>query len=98
MKDFSRRQFLKQLGAAAGLFLASRSVLSLPKFVFSNESEAFEMLVVGDSHISGQGLQQKNKFYYLVKEWLQNEVFGENRKVNLKVKAHSGSRIELHKD
>lgn len=63
MKDFSRRQFLKQLGAAAGLFLASRSVLSLPKFVFSNESETFEMLVVGDSHISGQGLQQKNKFF-----------------------------------
>jgi len=98
MKDFSRRQFLKQLGAAAGLFLASRSVLSFPKFVFSNDSEAFEMLVVGDSHISGQGLQEKNKFYYLVKEWLQREVFGASRQVNLKVKAHSGSRIELHKE
>lgn len=98
MKEVSRRQFLKQLGAATGLFLASRSVLSLPKFVFSNDSEAFEMLVVGDSHISGQGLQDKHKFYSLTKEWLQAEVFGENRQVNLKVKAHSGSRISLHAD
>jgi hypothetical protein len=43
-------------------------------------------------------LQEKNKFYYLVRQWLQNEVFGESRKVNLRVKAHSGSRISLHTD
>ena len=98
MGEYSRRQFLKQLGTAAGLFLLSRSVLSLPKFNFSDESQTFEMLVVGDSHISGQGLKAENKFYYLVKEWLQRDVFGESRQVNLKVKAHSGSRIELHKD
>ncbi|CAN5525036.1 hypothetical protein BH18ACI1_BH18ACI1_07550 [soil metagenome] len=96
MNNFSRRQFLKHLGAVAGLFLASRRSLSLP--IFSNDSRPFEMLVVGDSHISGQGLQEKNKFYYLVKEWLQKEVFGATRKVNLKVKAHSGSRISLHAD
>jgi len=98
MEEYSRRQFLKQLGAAAGLFLLSRSVLSLPNFDFSGDSKTFEMLVVGDSHISGQGLQEKNKFYYLVKEWLQTDIFGESRKVNLKVKAHSGSRIYLHED
>ncbi len=98
MKGFSRRQFLKCLGAGAGLFVSSRSVFSLPEFIFSDDSNTFEMLVVGDSHISGQGLQEKNKFYYLVKEWLQREVFGASRKVNLKVKAHSGSRISLHAD
>lgn len=98
MKNFSRRQFIKQLGAAAGLFLASRSVLSLPKFVFSDDSKNFEMLVVGDSIISGQGLREKNKSYYLVKQWLEREIFGENRKVSLKVKAHSGARISLHED
>ncbi len=96
MKDFSRRQFLKHIGAAAGLLLTSRGVLSLP--VFSDDSQPFEMLVIGDSMISAQGLQEKNKFYYLVKEWLQQEVFGTLRQVNLKVKAHSGSRIYLHED
>ena len=98
MEEYSRRQFLKQLGAAAGLFLMSRSVLSSPKFDFSGDSKTFEMLVVGDSHISGQGLRQENKFYYLVKEWLQRDIFGESKMVNLKVKAHSGSRIYLHED
>ena len=56
------------------------------------------MLVVGDSHISGQGLRENNKFYYLVKEWLQRDVFGASRQVNMKVKAHSGARIDLHGD
>ena len=97
MKEHSRRQFLKHIGtAAAGLFLANRSIFSLPGF--SSDSTPFEMLVVGDSHISGQGLQEQHKFYYLVKQWLQQEVFGAARQVNLKVKAHSGSRISLHAD
>lgn len=56
------------------------------------------MLVVGDSHISGQGLKEPNKFYFIVKEWIQNDVFGTSRKLNLKVKAHAGSRINLHPD
>ncbi len=98
MKAYSRREFIKQLGASAALLFASRSIVSLPKFVSGDNSETFEMLVVGDSHISGQGLQEKNKFYHLVKEWLQDEVFGARRTVNLNVKAHSGSRIELHAD
>lgn len=98
MRDFSRRQFLKQIGAVAGLLLTTRSVLSLPDLSFSDDSRPFEMLVVGDSLISAQGLREKNKFYYLVKEWLQTEVFGASRLVNLKVKAHSGSRIYLHED
>lgn len=99
MREFSRRQFLKQIGAgAAALLLTSRSVLSLPKFVFSADSENFEMLIVGDSIVSGQGLQEKNKSYYLVKRWLEREVLRENRQVNLNVKAHSGARISLHTD
>jgi hypothetical protein len=98
MKAYSRRQFIKGLGASAALLFASRGILSLPKLVLPDDSRAFEMLVVGDSHISGQGLREQNKFYYLVKEWLQTDVFGPARPVNLKVKAHSGSRIELHED
>jgi len=98
MKEYSRRQFIRHLGAVAGLFLTSRNVLSLPNFAFSDDLSPFEMLVVGDSLISAQGLREKNKFYCLVKEWLQDEVFGASRQVNLKVKAHSGSRIYLHED
>jgi hypothetical protein len=98
MKAYSRREFIKGLGACGALLFASRSVSALPKIILPANSETFEMLVVGDSHISGQGLEEKNKFYSLVKEWLQEEVFGAARRVDLKVKAHSGSRIELHED
>lgn len=58
----------------------------------------FEILVVGDSHIAGQGLKNDNKFYNLVTDWIQRELFDDSRKVNLKVKSHAGSRIKLHAD
>lgn len=94
MTIYSRRRFLRQLSASAGLLLLSRN--SFP-FNFSlNETDVFEMLVVGDSFIWGQGLRERDKFYFLVKEWLENEVFGRKRKVNLKVKAHSGAQIYIH--
>lgn len=92
MTNYSRRQFLKQLGAIAGLLFAERTVFP---FIPQDNSD-FEMLVVGDSFIWGQGLREEDKFYYLIKEWLQREVFNNQRNVNLKVKAHSGSRIYLH--
>ena len=98
MEDFSRRRFIKSLAACGAILFASRRGLSLPDLNSRDESEVFEMLVVGDSHISGQGLAEKNKFYSLVKEWLQEEVFGTAQRVNLTVKAHSGARIELHAD
>ena len=97
MNALSRRSFLTNLAAAVGA-ISARSTLSFPGLSFAEELKPFEMLVVGDSHISGQGLQEKNKFYYLVKEWLQNDVFESTRQVNLKVKAHSGARIDLHED
>ncbi|MBK9214475.1 MAG: hypothetical protein IPM59_02575 [Chloracidobacterium sp.] len=56
------------------------------------------MLVVGDSHIAGQGLKPEHKSYTLVKEWLENDSSGSPRKVNLKVKAHGGARLNLHAD
>ncbi|MCU0240219.1 MAG: hypothetical protein MUC29_12325 [Pyrinomonadaceae bacterium] len=84
MPDFSRRQFLKQLS-----FFATTLVLS-PKILANNDS--FEMLVVGDSFIWGQGLQEKDKFYTLVQNWLQNEL---KKEVRLNLKAHSGATIFL---
>jgi hypothetical protein len=96
MENFSRREFLKRTASLAAFLLASRSGLSAPKR--AETARPFEILVVGDSVVSGQGLQEKNKSYSLVKEWLQKEIFGESREVNLKVKAHSGARISLHAD
>jgi hypothetical protein len=89
MKDFSRRGFLKLLGVA---FAAAAT----RNFAFGEELSPFEFLVVGDSLVWGQGLEEKDKFYTLTGNWLQQEVFAEKRKVNLKVKAHSGATIFLH--
>ena len=72
--------------------------LVLPVAALSQEARPFEVLVVGDSHISGQGLKPKNKFYSLVVDWLQDEVLGKDRKIDLKVKAHAGSRIDMHRE
>jgi lysophospholipase L1-like esterase len=87
MQEYSRRRFLSTLGAAAALFVTARTGLS-----FVERDENFAMLVVGDSLVWGQGLDEKDKFYNLVKNWLQSEL-GKN--VDLKVKAHSGARLNL---
>lgn len=90
MTVVSRRHFISQFGATAATVLIARTILG------GKAPKPFEMLVVGDSHMSGQGLLEKNKFYYLVKEWLRTDVFGEQRDVRMLVKAHSGARLELH--
>jgi hypothetical protein len=95
MKQVSRRYFLEQLGAVAATVLLARIQSSAQPFAGDGP---FEMLVVGDSHMSGQGLREENKFYFLIKEWLRTNAFGSEREVRLKVKAHSGARIELHAD
>jgi lysophospholipase L1-like esterase len=74
-------------GSVAAIFVANRAVFS--------QNDAFEMLVVGDSLIFGQGLNDEHKCINLVKSWLQTEL---KRDVKLNLKAHSGSRISLHDD
>ena len=57
------------------------------------------MLVVGDSLIAGQGLrEEEHKIYTLTQNWLETEVFRGERKVNLKNKSHSGSKLFLSRD
>lgn len=96
MTNFSRRAFLKTFGAFATLTLTSRNVFSSTDWLSAGEPEVFKFLVVGDSLVWGQGLQEEDKFYFLTKNWLDEEIFGGNRQVKLKVKAHSGARISLH--
>lgn len=96
MKNFFLPVHFNSLRSLVVTVLAGLVVSLSPDVAIAQNLPPFEMLVVGDSHISGQGLRQENKFYFLVKEWLQSEVFRTSRKVNLKVKAHGGSRITLH--
>ncbi len=94
MKDLSRREILKQIGAAAtALLLTARPGFSFADLLGTGED--FEMLVVGDSLIAGQGLREEDKFYNLTRAWLENEFFDGNRNVILKNKSHSGAQIFL---
>ncbi len=98
MSEFSRRVFLKSIGATAIAIANARSFFPAEILAGASEESSFEFLVVGDSLVWGQGLEEKDKFYTLTKNWLHREIFSETRNVNLKVKAHSGATIFLHED
>lgn len=80
------------------LFLALLFSTLLSLSAVAQDRDPFDILVVGDSHISGQGLKRENRSYFLVKQWLDGEVFRGAVNVRLKVKAHAGSRLTLHPD
>ncbi len=88
-----RRDFLKNLAISAGVFGLGRGVA-----LGGPQTSVLRFLVVGDSLIWGQGLHEKDKFYYLTSEWLRKEAFGRERMVDLKVKAHSGSTLKFRDD
>jgi hypothetical protein len=94
MPDTSRRDFLKQLGTVSAAILLGRGLLTGA----TDGSGKLNFLVVGDSLVWGQGLEEKDKFYTLTAEWLRREAFGSPRAVDLKVKAHSGSNLKFHAD
>jgi len=83
-----RREFLRLLANVA-VFAAA------PTFGNRNDRAAFEMLVVGDSLIWGQGLNEEQKFYTLTRDWIKNEILAGSLPVELKVLAHSGSTVKL---
>jgi hypothetical protein len=98
MSIYSRRQFLKGLGAVSALYFAGRGALRVPALAPADGVKSFEILVLGDSIASGHGLPEENKFYTLTKNWLEREIFQNARAVNLKIKAHSGTTLALHRD
>ena len=91
MRNSTRRDFLKQLSAASLLAIVGHNSSA----AFSPVERPFEMLVIGDSLIWGQGLFEKDKFYTLTADWLRTDAFGQSRQVNLMVKAHSGATIRF---
>ncbi len=87
-----RREFLRGIGGAAVLTFAAANGLFAER---QGERSEFNFLVIGDSLVWGQGLEEEQKFYFKTKRWLGEEFFRGARKVNLNVKAHSGSTIML---
>lgn len=92
MAKISRRQFLRSAAAAGVFVLGGRELFAQA----TTGSGDFNILVVGDSFIWNQGLQEKDKFYSLITESLRSGLVRDISNVNLKVKAHSGARIRLH--
>lgn len=91
MNRLSRRDFIRSL-AAASMFVVFGKPLSA---LGSDADRPFELLVIGDSLIWGQGLNEEDKFYTLTADWLRREAFGATREVDLMVKAHSGATIHF---
>ncbi len=56
-----------------------------------SSSRPFNLLVLGDSIMWGQGLKQENKAWYQMKLWLAQRT---GRAVNERIEAHSGAVIE----
>jgi|WetSurMetagenome_2_1015567.scaffolds.fasta_scaffold07385_2 lysophospholipase L1-like esterase len=51
----------------------------------------FHMVVIGDSIAWGEGLNQEEKYYYLVAKWLNEEL---HRPINVTVYAHNAAKLE----
>jgi hypothetical protein len=98
----SRRSFLKGstlfLSAAALGGAAAHPLVSLAAAPQSNAlGRPLRMLAIGDSVMWGQGLEEKHKFSYLVRDWLCDQRGGGKCRgaddVQLHVEAHSGAKI-----
>ena len=64
----------------------------LSQTVSKDEKRPFNMLVLGDSILWGQGLKAEHKSWYQVKTWLEQKT---GRSVDVRVEAHSGAVIDL---
>ena len=93
--NISRRHFLKALGLASAMLLVDGKSADSQALA---EAGDLNMLVIGDSFIWGQGLEEKDKIYTLTANWLASEAFQNKRKVDVKVKAHSGATIKFRKE
>jgi glycerophosphoryl diester phosphodiesterase len=95
MRAYGRRLFLRHsltLAAAATAGRALPGSLAGGAVFSQGLQRPLEILVLGDSVMWGQGLEEGQKFYNLTRAWLERVLPG--RRVNVpKVKAHSGATI-----
>ena len=97
MKVFVRDLIMRP-AVILGIFCAAAGLSAIPVPTHGQSARPFEMLVVGDSLVWGQGLEEKDKFYTLFGDWLRKDAFGRPSDVNIKIKAHSGSTAKFHPD
>lgn len=97
----ARRDFLRVASrATVGGFILPRDLAAAldgafePRGALSSpvQGRPFEMLVLGDSIMWGQGLKEEQKFSYQVAEWIRAKLPG--IEVHRHVFAHSGARIK----
>jgi glycerophosphoryl diester phosphodiesterase len=88
--SYGRRKFLKQSAMFTATVAASRTLTHSDTACATTPNCPFQVLVLGDSVMWGQGLTPAKKFYSIVQEWLKGVV---QRDVNVTVMAHSGASI-----
>jgi lysophospholipase L1-like esterase len=94
MSIFDRRRFLRTSLVLPATILLGGTALKGNDVSNTNKNRPFEILVLGDSIMWGQGLLENEKFYNIVKNWLQKDVLKEQRLINPPwVEAHSGATI-----
>jgi lysophospholipase L1-like esterase len=91
MTNIDRRTFLGLLSGAVAFGLVGRA----GTFGIPEDPTPYEVLVIGDSLIWGQGLLEKDKTYTHIANWLRKDILTGIRTVDVKVKAHSGATIKL---
>ena len=93
--ELDRRAFLRRAAAAAALggFLSPTDLADLlaKHPTLNGQGRPFEMLVLGDSIMWGQGLKDEQKFSYRVEQWVRGQLPG--IEVHRHVLAHSGATI-----
>lgn len=93
-RALDRRGFLRRAtGAAFAGFLLPHELLGLASSPGA-QGRPFEMLVLGDSIMWGQGLKEEQKFSYHVEQWLRGRLPG--IEVHRHVLAHSGAQIRAN--
>jgi hypothetical protein len=91
MHSSERRRFVQ--GLLALITLPATSLAQAPFSVLSQtRSRPFYMLVLGDSVVWGQGIQEEHKFYSIVKERITTELLP-GREVHHLNLSHSGAHI-----
>ena len=90
-RALDRRAFLRRAtGAAFAGFLLPHELVNLSVSP-SAQGRSFEILVLGDSIMWGQGLKEEQKFSYRVEQWVRARLPG--IEVHRHVLAHSGAQI-----
>jgi lysophospholipase L1-like esterase len=85
------KSFLLPAGLLVLFFLSATTAFAdCPNQGTLASDDPFQMLVLGDSIMWGQGLKEDEKFSSRVKCWLQERI---NREVKVHIEAHSGAVI-----